>query len=47
MAYSSLKKRLSGNATAKEIKSTRKYLESNYIGKQVKVEGKTATVLLS
>ena len=44
MAYSSLKKRLSGDATAKEIKSTRKYLESNYIGKQVKVEGKTATV---
>lgn len=44
MAYSSLKKRLAGDATAREIKNTRKYLESNHIGKEVKVEGKTATV---
>lgn len=44
MAYSSLKKRLQGNATAKEVKNTREYLESNYVGKEVKVDGRKGVV---
>lgn len=44
MVYSSLKKRLEGNATVKEVKNTRKYLESNYVGKEVKVNGKKGVV---
>jgi hypothetical protein len=44
MAYSSLKKRLEGNATAKEVENTRKYLESNYVGKEVKVDGRKGIV---
>ena len=44
MAYSSLKKRLEGNATSKELKKTRAYLESNYVGKKVTVAGKKGIV---
>ena len=44
MAYSSLKKRLEGNATSKELKKTRSYLESNYVGKEVTVAGKKGIV---
>lgn len=44
MQYSSLKKRLAGDATKTEIKNARKYLESGYVGKTVKVGNDTGVI---
>jgi hypothetical protein len=44
MEYSAIKRNLAGNPTANEFSKAKQYLETNYFGKKVEVDGKSGTV---